>query len=314
MKHFLYTLLFFSCGILAQEKAVTGSVLNEDTGEPVPFAHLILAGKTSGTSTDENGNFHWVPGESDGDATVRFSCVGFKSRMLPLSVLSGARVYLEPDVEALKEVEVYLVKGTDHKNINGFSGKRSIGLGNFSGGAYPSAVAKYYEKPRNFAANCFLESVQVRFYPAREQNNIAAVFRLRILEVTPEGKPGKDLLPDNLIVRREPLSFKAEISLLPHYIRIPDNGFFVAVEHLFIKENAYKETRTLRVNDTLTYDNVSVVKYAPVFKGVLERDDENFRSYYRSTDGWKKMNRLDTSNPVFGNRIPVPAFKLKITN
>ncbi|MGS2762328.1 carboxypeptidase-like regulatory domain-containing protein [Sinomicrobium sp. M5D2P9] len=313
MKYFLYTFLFFSYGV-AQEKAVTGSVLNEDTGEPVPFAHLILVGKTSGTSTDENGDFRWIPEESDGDVMVRFSCVGFKSGMLPLSVLSGARVYLEPDVEALNEVEVYLVKGTDRKNINGFSGKRTIGLGNFSGGAYPSAVAKYYGKPRNFAENCFLESVQVRFYPAREQNNIAAVFRLRILEVTPEGKPGKDLLPDNLIVRRKPLLSKIEIGLLPYHIRIPDNGFFVAVEHLFIKENAYKETRTLRVNDTLVYDNVSVIKYAPVFKGVLERDDENFRSYYRSTDGWKKMNRLDTSAPVFGNRVPVPAFKLKITN
>ncbi|UGU15071.1 carboxypeptidase-like regulatory domain-containing protein [Sinomicrobium kalidii] len=306
--------LLLSCGLSAQEKPVWGSVLNERTGKQVPFAHLILVGEKSGTSTDENGEFRWMSGAQDKKARVKFSCIGFESRTLPLSVLAGARVYLSPVAEELDEVEVYLMKREKHRNLNSFRGKRSIGLGNFSGGAYPSAVAKYYEKPRNFAENSFIERVQVRFFPSREQVNIPARFRLRIMEATPEGKPGKDMLLKNLIVQRIPLRSKTEINLLEHRIRIPDNGFFVAVEHLFIKENAYRETRDIRVNDTIIYNGVTITKYAPVFKGVLEANDEAFDAYYRSTDGWKKMNRLDTSSPVFGNKVPAPAFKVRVTD
>ncbi|RAV27679.1 carboxypeptidase-like regulatory domain-containing protein [Sinomicrobium soli] len=314
MKGPLYLLLFFSPGIMAQEKIVTGNVRNEATGEPIPFVHLILVGKTSGTTTDENGSFHWELSAAEADDTVRFSCVGFKSLELPISALNGAKVYMQPSVETLNEVEVYLIKGTRHAVINDFSGKRSVGLGNFSGGAYPSAVARYYEKPRKFSGNCFLESIQVRFYPAEGQRNLPALFRIRVLEADAGGKPGKDILAGNLVVKREPLRFSMEVDMLPHYIRIPENGFFVAVEHLFVRQNAYEELRSFRVSDTLVYRDIPVVKYAPVFKGVLEHKDKGSGAYYLGTGGWRKMDRLDTSDPAFGRRIPLPAFRLRITN
>ncbi|WP_175545718.1 hypothetical protein [Sinomicrobium oceani] len=55
------------------------------------------------------------------------------------------------------------------------------------------------------------------------------------------------------------------------------------------------------------------MKYAAVCKGVLEREKDSSETYYRSADGWRKMNRLYTSDPVFGWRIPVPAFRIKLT-
>jgi hypothetical protein len=105
--------------------------------------------------------------------------------------------------------------------------------------------------------------------------------------------------------------------MLRYRIPIPKEGFFVAVEHLFIEENKYieeKDYRVYRQTDTLIYEDFKVVKYLPVFKGVLEEEDENFNSFFKDTNGWKKMNNLDNSHSVFKGEVPAPAFKITLTD
>ena len=86
---------------------------------------------------------------------------------------------------------------------------------------------------------------------------------------------------------------------------------------MFIEENKYieeKDYRVYRQTDTLIYEDFKVVKYLPVFKGVLEEEDENFNSFFKDTNGWKKMNNLDNSHSVFKGEVPAPAFKITLTD
>ncbi|PKD18350.1 hypothetical protein APR41_04140 [Salegentibacter salinarum] len=302
----------------AQENRVIGQVVDALTSQPLPYVNIVLEEQHKGTSAGAQGRFLFVLKGADTSAILKFSFVGFKTEYINLGKLNNSRVVkMQPDVSALSEVQLYSILNNNSEKINDFRGKESIGLGNFSGGQFPSMVARYYARPENFKAGCFLEEVEVRFFATDLNMNKKSKFRLRILEVGQNGKPAGDLLTSNLIIERRSNSFKTKIPLLQYRIPIPKEGFFVAVEHLFIKENEYiekKDYKIYRENDTLLYDNFRVVKYLPVFKGVLEKKKHDFNSYFKDTNGWKKMNSLDNSHQVFKGEYPAPAFKITLTD
>ena len=313
--------LFLVCNLVflssnAQNIILQGQILNAETHESLPFVNILMLGKKIGTSADENGNYKFaVPGNSDFlNEYVRITYIGFADKTLKLDKLKDARILLQPKVGALEEVFLYNIKNRHHENLNPFSGKELVGLGNFSGGAYPSSLARFYAKPADLN-NAFIKSVTVYYFTTElRQSEMPAKFRLRILSVTPDGRPGEDILPRNLVVQKDRAQLKTKIDLLKDKIKIPENGFFIAVEHLFIPENKFVEIKTFKVNDSLVYKDVKLEKYAPIFKGVLEENNGGFNSYYQSISGWKKMNNLDNSSDLLDGKLPAPAFKVEITD
>lgn len=314
-----FIILFLLCYnfSIAQENRVVGQVVDAVTSQALAYVNIVLEDQHKGISTDAQGRFSFVIKGADTSASLKFSYVGFKTRNIKLTDLNSRVVKLEPAVNSLSEVQLYNITENNSEKINDFRGRESIGLGNFSGGQFPSMIARYYARPENFKAGCFLEEVEVRFFSADIKTNRKSKFRLRILEVGEDGKPGGDLLTSNLIIERGDNRFKTKIPMLRYRIPIPKEGFFVAVEHLFIEENKYieeKDYRVYRQTDTLIYEDFKVVKYLPVFKGVLEEEDENFNSFFKDTNGWKKMNNLDNSHSVFKGEVPAPAFKITLTD
>lgn len=61
----------------AQEIGIKGTVTDQSTGQPISGVHVILAGTTTGTSTDDNGAFDIKSPTSSGKLV--FSCVGYKT-------------------------------------------------------------------------------------------------------------------------------------------------------------------------------------------------------------------------------------------
>ncbi|MDT0643512.1 carboxypeptidase-like regulatory domain-containing protein [Zunongwangia sp. F363] len=315
----LFSALFLLCFYLttAQEKHVVGQVVNAETLEPLPYVNIVLEEKHRGTSTDGQGRFSFLLKNAAASTVLKFSYVGFKTKRINLAALEGKVVRMQPEVSNLSEVRLYNITREHSEKINDFRGKDPIGLGNFSGGQFPSIVARYYERPENFEGGCFLEQVEVRFFSTGLNSGRRSKFRLRIMAVGEDGLPGEDLLRSDLIVERDPNRFKVKMPLLKYRIFIPEEGFFVAVEHLFIEENKYveeKDYRVYRSKDTLLYKDVKIVKYLPVFKGTLEKGSGNFKSYFKDTNGWKKMNILDNSNPALKGEVPAPAFKITLTD
>ncbi|TDN88788.1 carboxypeptidase-like protein [Salegentibacter sp. 24] len=318
MKSVLIVLFSLGCNILlAQENLVVGQVVNSVTSNPLPYVNIVLEDQHRGTSTDFLGRFSFKLKGVDTSASLKFSFVGFKTKRLKIKALKNRVVKMQPDINTLAEVQLYHITENKSEIINDFRGKESIGLGNFSGGQFPSIVARYYARPVDFKEGYFLEEVEVRFFSTTIVPDRSSKFRLRILGVGENGKPAGDLLRSNLIIERGNNSFKTKISLLKYRISIPEEGFFVAVEHLFIKENEYLEENDYRLfkkTDTLLYKDVRQVKYLPVFKGVLVDESSNFISYFKDTEAWKKITDLDNSNPVFKGEIPSPAFKITLTD
>lgn len=100
---FMFALLFVNF-TYAQQKTITGSVIDEDTGEALPGVTIVIEGTTSGTVTDLDGNFSIkVPDEN---SVVAFSFVGYVSQRKPVKGVSSFKISLKNDLMKLSEVVV----------------------------------------------------------------------------------------------------------------------------------------------------------------------------------------------------------------
>ena len=111
-KILLLIVLSFTLISQAQEKGtVVGHILSE--GQAVPFASILLKNATTGTSSDENGNFSIeVP---SGKQTIIVQAIGFKNQEKNINVPSGGKIHLDFNLEesvfGLNQVVVSATRG-----------------------------------------------------------------------------------------------------------------------------------------------------------------------------------------------------------
>lgn len=97
---FLFTL---TLNVFGQEQTVTGTVTAQETGETLPGVNVVIKGTTSGTSTDQNGDYEiTVP---DG-ATLIFSAIGFETKEIIVGTQTTIDVVLAPSIAQLEEMVV----------------------------------------------------------------------------------------------------------------------------------------------------------------------------------------------------------------
>lgn len=122
MKHKLtLVLLSFFLGIqcmVAQQMKVTGVVINEDDGEPVIGASIVVKGTTVGTITDLDGKFEL---EADKNAKLVVSYVGLKT--LETTAQANMRVILSSDAQELDDI-IVVAYGTAKKSS--FTGSAGV--------------------------------------------------------------------------------------------------------------------------------------------------------------------------------------------
>lgn len=86
--------LVFAGQIAAQNK-VTG-IVTDMTNEPVPGAAVLVSGKNTGTSTNENGEFSVAAAPSD---TLIVDIIGYVSQRIPVDGRSTILVKLADDTQ-----------------------------------------------------------------------------------------------------------------------------------------------------------------------------------------------------------------------
>lgn len=89
--------------MLAQEKTVSGTVVDADGAMPLPGVTVLEKGTSNGVSTDFDGNFSIEVNE---EATLVFSMVGYKKQEIVVTGKSNVDVRLGLDTESLDEVVV----------------------------------------------------------------------------------------------------------------------------------------------------------------------------------------------------------------
>ncbi|MBN2611679.1 MAG: TonB-dependent receptor [Bacteroidales bacterium] len=93
---------------------VTGNVVDDETGEPLPGVNIVIKGTTDGTVTDMSGNFNL---EAEEDALVlQVSFVGYISKEVPVNGAGNIEIRLAPDVMGLEEV-VVIGYGVEKKSL-----------------------------------------------------------------------------------------------------------------------------------------------------------------------------------------------------
>jgi TonB-linked SusC/RagA family outer membrane protein len=107
---FMLSCLFFTAGF-AQQRTVTGTVINQETRQPVAGASITVKGTQRGTQTDNNGRFSIST--ADG-ATLVVSYVGFLDYELKAGTQNNLSISLTPTIVGLGEV-VVIGYGTQRK-------------------------------------------------------------------------------------------------------------------------------------------------------------------------------------------------------
>ena len=84
-----------------QQIEVTGTVTEEETGNPLPGVNIVIQGTTMGTTTDMDGNYSI---EAPEDATLVFSFVGYETQTIPVDGRQQIDVALQQSSMQLEEV------------------------------------------------------------------------------------------------------------------------------------------------------------------------------------------------------------------
>lgn len=96
-----------------QDRQVTGTVVEAETGESLPGVNIMVEGTTQGTVTDFNGEYALTL--ADGDNVLIFSFVGYRTQRVEVGTQTTIDITLEQDVSQLQEV-VIIGYGTVQKS------------------------------------------------------------------------------------------------------------------------------------------------------------------------------------------------------
>lgn len=108
-------LIGVSTAVNAQNRSVTGTVLDASFGDPVPGATVLVKGTTRGVATDLDGKFS-IDLQS-GDQILVISFVGYLTQEVEIGNQSTFTVNLEEDIQSLEEAVVIGYGSQDKKEI-----------------------------------------------------------------------------------------------------------------------------------------------------------------------------------------------------
>ncbi|MDX9781907.1 MAG: TonB-dependent receptor [Bacteroidales bacterium] len=87
----------------SQSISITGTVTDASTGEPIPFASVLVKGTRTGVSTDLNGKYTISAAPT---AVLTFSSIGYTESDIPVSNRTSIDAVLSPSAIALEDVLV----------------------------------------------------------------------------------------------------------------------------------------------------------------------------------------------------------------
>ncbi|MBV6647353.1 MAG: TonB-dependent receptor [Cyclobacteriaceae bacterium] len=93
-----------SWSVIAQELRVSGTVIDQDQGTPLPGVTVLTKGSTVGTTTDVDGKYSIAL--ADENSVLVFSFIGFKTSEIQVAGRSVIDVSMALDITALEEVVV----------------------------------------------------------------------------------------------------------------------------------------------------------------------------------------------------------------
>lgn len=108
----IMTLMLISAMAFGQRRAITGTVYDATTHDPMPGVNVIIKGKACGVVTDADGKFSLtVP---DQKSTLVFSFIGYEDVKVKPVDSSDLVVNMNIDARQLEEVVIVCELSSDH--------------------------------------------------------------------------------------------------------------------------------------------------------------------------------------------------------
>jgi hypothetical protein len=99
--------VFFALNLFATDRPITGTILDFETKEPLPFANIGVLGKHKGTVSNSEGVFILDREDITEDDTLLFQYMGYHALKIKVSELEKLTiVYLHPSIVNLSEIQV----------------------------------------------------------------------------------------------------------------------------------------------------------------------------------------------------------------
>ena len=224
-------ILFPKKTMVIKEYTITGTIRNEETGEPVSYSTLQIKGKPKGVVADNEGFFEFTLTEMELTDSLTASCLGYERRSFaPDSLLSKPEITITLKQKAL-DMEPVTVTATKLSKKSKTVGNRGwFTTGSVYLDTHGQQIALYIDNKKHL--NGYIRKVS---YYLSKDGNVEAPFRIRIFDVNPtDGSPGKELLSEILVVQ-PPHGTKGwfDINLTEYGIYVPPDGFFVAIQGVF---------------------------------------------------------------------------------
>lgn len=241
MKPFFFVLLFVFCIGSSAGQTVTGKVVDVSTGEPLVYVNVGVTGQPRGTITNKTGIFELEINELSGEATVRFSMIGYMAQTYTVKQLldnNGETIKLESASIPLSEVvikpgklrKIGATKHTSWQFCCGWGGDNR-GKGHEIGmkmelGEFPVHV----------------KSLHIRIY---KQSFDSCLLRLHVRNITNE-LPSDELLTRNIFIPISKESGWLEIDLSNHHL-VFQGDIVLSLEWISVKgdnKNKYFSVRS----------------------------------------------------------------------
>lgn len=261
--------VFFFLSILSSISSfaqISGAILNAETKEKVPFVNVWILDKNIGTTANEFGVFTLKSTNAD---DVVFSAIGYERTTIRLDTIYHT-IELTPSVVQLSELVIIPRKQTKEFVIGEFVKKE---INHYFGcGAKPWIVAKFFAYDSLYSSTPFLK--KLKFLTRSDVKN--AKSNIRLYGVDENGSPGEIIYDKNIIVTSQKGKKWTEIDVSTLGIRIPESGFFIAIEWLIIPDNKYRFKYVLEGSD----NTISRISYEPAFGAEQKASNENSWKYH----------------------------------
>lgn len=252
MRKYLLSLLCLLYFITVHAQ-IKGTIIDSETKQPIPLVNIWVVGEDKGTTANEQGYFELK--ETDDTKIVLFSAVGYGDVSIKIADLKST-VIMSPKAIELDEVVIGQKKNKTFRTLNALEDEDETYFAS-SSTVRPRMIARLIPNRKEYAPTPFIKDVT--FITVSRSPN--PKFNLRLYTVGDDGSPGELLYDKNLICTVKKGKRFTTIDLSSYNIRMPEKGFFIAIEWLIIDSNRY--------------DLVSG-KYGKA----LDRKDKHYNIYY----------------------------------
>lgn len=110
-------LLLLAVGVQAQQITIQGTVTDAQTGDPLIGVNILVMGTSNGTVTDKDG--HYSLTVSSQHDKLRFSYIGFKTKVVSIDERTTINVALKPQVISGQQMVVVGYEKRKKRNVTG---------------------------------------------------------------------------------------------------------------------------------------------------------------------------------------------------